>query len=41
MKLRDISRRYPWLWPILACVVLFVLILVFSPVLRVGIFTAK
>jgi ribose transport system permease protein len=41
MKPRDISRRYPWLWPILACVVLFILILTFSPVLRVGIFTAN
>jgi ribose transport system permease protein len=34
-------RQLPWLWPVTACVVLFVLILFFSPVLRFSILTAN
>ena len=34
-------RDLHWLWPLLACIVLFVLILLFSPVLRFSILTAN
>ena len=34
-------RREPWFWPFVACAVMFGLVLLFSPVLRFGIFTAN
>jgi ribose transport system permease protein len=41
MNVLRLLRRYPWIWPILASAVLFALILLLSPVLRFGIFTAN
>jgi ribose transport system permease protein len=35
------ARRHPWLWPVVACLVLFALLLALSPVLRYSILTAN
>ena len=41
MTLLAFIRRYPWMWPVLSSLVLFALILMFSPVLRYSILTAN
>ncbi len=41
MTLVAFIRRHPWMWPVLSSVVLFALILMFSPVLRYSILTAN
>lgn len=41
MTLLTFIRRYPWMWPVLSSLVLFALILMFSPVLRYSILTAN
>jgi ribose transport system permease protein len=34
-------RKRPWFWPVVSCVILFAIILLFSPVLRYSILTAN